>query len=90
MKRSIDGPGAVVLAVAGYFLLCIILRVSVSSSLEIDEAEQAFLSQFLALGYGPQPPFYNWLQYGLAEVIGTSLATMTILKNGLLFLGCLF
>ncbi|GCA48976.1 dolichyl-phosphate-mannose-protein mannosyltransferase [Sinorhizobium sp. KGO-5] len=83
-------PGAVVLAVAGYFLLCIILRVSVSSSLEIDEAEQAFLSQFLALGYGPQPPFYNWLQYGLAEVIGTSLATMTILKNGLLFLCCLF
>ncbi|WP_324763114.1 glycosyltransferase family 39 protein [Sinorhizobium meliloti] len=83
-------PGAVVLAVAGYFLLCIILRVFVSSSLEIDEAEQAFLSQFLALGYGPQPPFYNWLQYGLAEVIGTSLATMTILKNGLLFLCCLF
>ena len=83
-------PGAVVLAVAGYFLLCIILRVSVSNSLEIDEAEQAFLSQFLALGYGPQPPFYNWLQYGLAEVIGTSLATMTILKNGLLFLCCLF
>lgn len=83
-------PGAAVLAVAGYFLLCIILRVSVSSSLEIDEAEQAFLSQFLALGYGPQPPFYNWLQYGLAELIGPSLATMTILKNGLLFLCCLF
>ncbi|MDX1130061.1 phospholipid carrier-dependent glycosyltransferase [Sinorhizobium medicae] len=83
-------PGAVVLAVAGYFLLCITLRISVSSSLEIDEAEQAFLSQFLELGYGPQPPFYNWLQYGLAELFGASVATMTILKNGLLLLCCLF
>jgi 4-amino-4-deoxy-L-arabinose transferase-like glycosyltransferase len=83
-------PGAVVLAVACYFLLCVALRLAVSNSLEIDEAEQAFLSQFLQLGYGPQPPFYNWLQYGLAQVIGPSLATMTILKNGLLFLCCLF
>ena len=91
MLETIDRrPGAVALAVAGYFLLCITLRLSVSNSLEIDEAEQAFLSQFLLLGYGPQPPFYNWLQYGLAQAIGTSLATMTILKNGLLFLCCLF
>lgn len=91
MLETIDRrPGAVALAVAGYFLLCITLRLAVSNSLEIDEAEQAFLSQFLLLGYGPQPPFYNWLQYGLAQAIGTSLATMTILKNGLLFLCCLF
>lgn len=83
-------PNAAFLAVAGYFLLCIILRLAVSTSLEIDESEQAFLSQFLQLGYGPQPPFYNWLQYGLSQVIGASLAAMTILKNGLLFLCCLF
>jgi 4-amino-4-deoxy-L-arabinose transferase-like glycosyltransferase len=83
-------PNAAFLAVAGYFLLCVALRLAVSNSLEIDEAEQAFLSQFLQLGYGPQPPFYNWLQYGLSQAIGTSLATMTILKNGLLFLCCLF
>ncbi len=83
-------PNLAFLALAGYFLLCIVLRLAASPSLEIDEAEQAFLSQFLQLGYGPQPPFYNWLQYGLAQLIGTSLATMTILKNGLLFLCCLF
>ncbi|NRP71190.1 hypothetical protein ILFOPFJJ_02074 [Ensifer psoraleae] len=83
-------PDTVFLAVSGYFLLCVLLRLAVSNSLEIDEAEQAYLSQFLQLGYGPQPPFYNWLQYGLGQLLGTSLATMTILKNGLLFLCCLF
>ncbi len=83
-------PNAAILVLAGYFLLCIVLRMAASNSLEIDEAEQAFLSQFLRLGYGPQPPFYNWLQYGLSQAIGTSLATMTLLKNGLLFLCCLF
>ncbi|WP_331373745.1 ArnT family glycosyltransferase [Sinorhizobium chiapasense] len=83
-------PDTVFLAVSGYFLLCVLLRLAVSNSLEIDEAEQAFLSQFLQLGYGPQPPFYNWLQYGLGQLFGTSLAAMTVLKNGLLFLCCLF
>ncbi|MBP1882874.1 ArnT family glycosyltransferase [Sinorhizobium mexicanum] len=82
-------PDTVFLAVSGYFLLCILLRLAVSNSLEIDEAEQAFLSQFLQLGYGPQPPFYNWLQYGLGHLFGTSLVAMTVLKNGLLFLCCL-
>ncbi|MCA1489746.1 ArnT family glycosyltransferase [Sinorhizobium alkalisoli] len=83
-------PNAVIVALAGYFLLCIALRLAISSSLEIDESEQAFLSQFLQLGYGPQAPFYNWLQYGLSQAMGPSLATMTVLKNGLLFLCCLF
>ncbi|AFL49365.1 4-amino-4-deoxy-L-arabinose transferase-like glycosyltransferase [Sinorhizobium fredii] len=91
MRDIVDRrPNLVFSVLAGYFLLCIMLRLAASPSLEIDEAEQAFLSQFLQLGYGPQPPFYNWLQYGLAQLIGTSLATMTILKNGLLFLCCLF
>ncbi|HXV30706.1 MAG TPA: glycosyltransferase family 39 protein [Sinorhizobium sp.] len=83
-------PNTVLLAVAAYFLLCIVLRLVVSDSLEIDEADQAFQSQVLRLGYGAQPPFYNWLQYGLSQLFGASLATMTILKNGLLFLCCLF
>lgn len=83
-------PNLVIALLAAYFLLCIALRLTVSNSLEIDEAEQAFVSQFLRFGYGPQPPFYNWLQYGLGAVLGPSLATMTLLKNLLLFLCCLF
>ncbi|OCP00823.1 MULTISPECIES: glycosyltransferase family 39 protein [unclassified Ensifer] len=83
-------PNLVIALIAGYFLLCISLRLSASTSLEIDESEQAFVSQFLMLGYGSQPPFYNWLQYGLTSLLGPSLATMTLLKNTLLFLCCLF
>ncbi|MGF6172287.1 ArnT family glycosyltransferase [Ensifer sp. 4252] len=83
-------PNLFIALLAGYFLLCIGLRLAVSNSLEIDEAEQAFVSQFLRLGYGAQPPLYNWLQYGLGSVFGPSLATMTVLKNLLLFLCCLF
>lgn len=83
-------PNLVVTLLAGYFLLCIFMRLALSNALEIDESEQAFLSQFLQLGYGAQPPFYNWLQYGLGMVLGPSLATMTLLKNLLLFLCCVF
>ncbi|MFK3961956.1 ArnT family glycosyltransferase [Ensifer adhaerens] len=83
-------PNLILALIAGYFLLCIALRLSASTSLEIDESEQAYVSQFLMLGYGSQPPFYNWLQYGLTSLFGPSVATMTVLKNGLLFLCCLF
>ncbi len=83
-------PNLVIALIAGYFLLCIALRLSASTSLEIDESEQAFVSQFLMLGYGSQPPFYNWLQYGLTALFGPSVATITVLKNGLLFHCCLF
>ncbi|MCA1441502.1 glycosyltransferase family 39 protein [Ensifer sp. IC4062] len=91
MLEALDRrPNAVFVAVAAYFLLCITLRLAVSNSLEIDEAGVALQSQFLQLGYGRQPPFYNWLQYGLAQSIGTSLATLSVLKNSLLFFSCLF
>lgn len=83
-------PNLVIALIAIYFLLCIGLRIAASTSLEIDESEQAFVSQFLMLGYGAQPPFYNWLQYGLTSLLGPSLATMTLLKNALLFLCCVF
>jgi 4-amino-4-deoxy-L-arabinose transferase-like glycosyltransferase len=79
-----------IFAVAAYFALCVALRVFISPALEVDEGEQAFVSQFLALGYGPQPPFYNWLQYAVFEIFGVSLTALTVLKHLLLFLCCMF
>ncbi|OCJ18131.1 glycosyltransferase [Rhizobium sp. AC44/96] len=76
--------------VGGYFLLCVIVRLLRPDALEIDESTQAFLSQYFLVGYGSQPPFYGWLQHGLAEFFGISVATLSILKNSLLFLCCLF
>ncbi|WEX75218.1 glycosyltransferase family 39 protein [Sinorhizobium numidicum] len=83
-------PDSIYYLVAGYCLLSIVLKILRPDSLEIDESEQAFLSQYLLAGYGTQPPFYNWLQYGVVTLFGISVASLTIVKNGLLFLCLLF
>jgi 4-amino-4-deoxy-L-arabinose transferase-like glycosyltransferase len=70
---------------AAYFVLQVGVRLATSHSLDLDEAEQAFRSQWLAAGYGPQPPFYNWLQYTVFQFAGVSLTALSIVKNLLLF-----
>ncbi|MBB4237417.1 ArnT family glycosyltransferase [Rhizobium esperanzae] len=70
---------------AAYFLFQVGVRLATSHSLDLDEAEQAFRSQWLAAGYGPQPPFYNWLQYTVFQFTGVSLAALSLVKNLLLF-----
>jgi len=74
---------------AAYFALQIGVRLATSHSLDLDEAEQAFRSQWLAAGYGPQPPFYNWLQYAVFQFAGVSLAALSVVKNLLLFISYL-
>ncbi|MGK9339377.1 glycosyltransferase family 39 protein [Sinorhizobium meliloti] len=83
-------PDLLYVLIAGYCLLSIILKILRPDSLEIDESEQALLSQYLLLGYGAQPPFYNWVQYGVVALFGISVASLTIVKNGFLFLFLLF
>ncbi|EJC73593.1 hypothetical protein Rleg10DRAFT_2054 [Rhizobium leguminosarum bv. trifolii WSM2012] len=74
---------------AAYFTLQVGVRLATSHSLDLDEAEQAFRSQWLAAGYGPQPPFYNWLQYAVFQFAGVSLAALSVVKNLLLFIAYL-
>ncbi|WP_162895073.1 ArnT family glycosyltransferase [Rhizobium terrae] len=83
-------PDLVLWLIAAYYVLAVILRVLRSQALESDEAEQLFQSQFLLMGYGRQPPFYNWLQYGVVRLIGPSIFALSLVKNLLLFLTCLF
>lgn len=71
---------------AAYFCVQAAIRISISSSVRIDEAQQFVVAQWLAWGYDAQPPLYNWLQYGVFEIFGTSVASLAILKNLLLFL----
>ncbi|MBW8786161.1 MAG: glycosyltransferase family 39 protein, partial [Rhizobium leguminosarum] len=78
------------LLLAAYFVLNIALRISLPHSLELDEAEQSFFSQYLLAGYGPQPPFYNWMQYAVVSVTGMSIGALIVPKNILLFLSYLF
>ncbi|MDI7861216.1 glycosyltransferase family 39 protein [Rhizobiaceae bacterium n13] len=79
-------PETVLVLLAGYFLLNIVVRLAMPTSLELDEAQQALLSQWLAAGYDPQPPFYNWVQYYVVALLGPSVFALSLLKNALLFL----
>ncbi|EJB03532.1 hypothetical protein Rleg9DRAFT_2367 [Rhizobium leguminosarum bv. trifolii WSM597] len=85
--RTIKTAG---LLLAAYFVLNIVLRIALPHSLELDEAEQSFFSQYLLAGYGPQPPFYNWMQYAVVSVTGMSIGALIVPKNILLFLCYLF
>ncbi|MGG7539320.1 glycosyltransferase family 39 protein [Rhizobium sp. 12,4] len=78
------------LLLAAYFVLNIALRLALPHALELDEAEQSFFSQYLLAGYGPQPPFYNWMQYAVVSLTGLSMGALIIPKNILLFLCYLF
>ncbi len=92
MRRLRDAltlkPERVLWLIAAYYLAAIVLRVLRTEGLQADEAEQIVMSQYLLLGYGRQPPFYNWLQYGVIHLIGPSIFALTLLKNSLLFLCC--
>lgn len=79
-----DG-GTLFLVLALYFSVNAALRLALPASLELDEGQQLFLAQWLAVGYDSQPPFYNWLQYGVVQLVGTNLLSLVLLKNALLF-----
>lgn len=69
-----------VLLVVGYFALQLVLRLLIGPSLELDEAEAFFHARQLSWGYGAQPPFYFWLQWGLFQVLGKGLFALALLK----------
>jgi 4-amino-4-deoxy-L-arabinose transferase-like glycosyltransferase len=67
-------------AVLAYAALQVVLRLLIGPSLELDEAEAFYQSRTLAWGYGPQPPLYFWLQWGLFRVLGPGLLALALLK----------
>ena len=75
---------------ACYFGLHILLRVTVSDSLDYDEAEQAMLGQWLLAGYTEQPPLYTWIQHYLFTLFGENVFSISLLKNSLLYLTYVF
>lgn len=79
-------PNAVIALFGLYYLIQIFVRLAMPPALRIDEAQQVLFAQWLALGYDAQPPLYNWFQQAIFELFGTSLATLAIAKNLVLFL----
>ena len=79
-----------------YFLAHVFIRVMTSPALEMDEAEQVFLTQWFLLGYSPnpphnlQPPLYTWVQLAFFKTFGVGIFALSLLKNLLLFLTFVF
>ncbi|TWT84008.1 Dolichyl-phosphate-mannose-protein mannosyltransferase [Planctomycetes bacterium CA13] len=72
------------IVVCVYFALHICIRTTISGSLDFDESEQVFLSQWTLLGYNSQPPLYTWMQQGLLYLLGDNVFSLALLKNALL------
>ncbi|MFL6671848.1 MAG: glycosyltransferase family 39 protein [Massilia sp.] len=73
------------LALGLYFLAQVAIRVMQDGALALDEAEQVFNAQQLLLGYGSQPPLYEWLQWAVFKLVGINHFGLSVLKNALLF-----
>ncbi|SFA97690.1 4-amino-4-deoxy-L-arabinose transferase [Rhizobium sp. NFR07] len=79
-----------IIVLVAYFVLSAAVRIALPNGLTLDEAEQSFFSQFWLLGYGPQPPFYNWVQNAVDGLAGISLAALTLPKFTMLLLCYVF
>jgi 4-amino-4-deoxy-L-arabinose transferase-like glycosyltransferase len=73
------------LLLAVYFILQIIVRVTLTDSLAMDESEQALAYAHLQLGYGTQPPLYSWLLWLTFSTFGFNVFSFALLKNLILF-----
>lgn len=58
------------------------------AAVELEDAEQAYYSQWLRLGYDDQPPLYTWIQYLFNQILGFNKFSFSFLR-GLLFGGIL-
>ena len=66
------------LAICSFF--AIILISFFKTSLELEDAEQAYYSQWFRLGYGDQPPLYTWLQMLMNKVFGVTRFSLAGLR----------
>ncbi|MEL6916801.1 MAG: glycosyltransferase family 39 protein, partial [Bacteroidota bacterium] len=58
------------------------------AALELEDAEQAYYSQWWRWGYDDQPPLYTWLQIIFNSIFGVSKLSFALLR-GLIFAGTL-
>ncbi|WP_165869342.1 ArnT family glycosyltransferase [Maribacter algicola] len=58
------------------------------AAVELEDAEQAYYSQWLRWGYDDQPPLYTWIQYFFNQVLGFNKLSFSFLR-GIIFGGIL-
>ncbi|MBO1923734.1 glycosyltransferase family 39 protein [Thiomicrorhabdus sp. 6S3-12] len=86
MQNQLDLKAKITLLAFLFFTINQITQYLVSGTADYDQAEQLLASQYLLLGYGPQPPLYSWLIYPVAQVFGPSLFATGAIKVGILTL----
>jgi 4-amino-4-deoxy-L-arabinose transferase-like glycosyltransferase len=72
------------LAICLYFVFQTIYRWLIGGGLGLDESQMILWGRHLAWGYGPQPPLYSWLQWGVFRLVGDPLLALSLVKNALL------
>ena len=75
-------------AIALFFLYCLLYasaRLLISSSLEMDEAEQFLRGASFHFAYEEQAPLYTWIYWLVSLFIGNNLITLTAVKYSIYF-----
>lgn len=71
--------------IVGYFAFQVLWRWVLGGGFGLDEAQMYLWGhEPLALGYGPQPPLYSWLQWGAFRLVPDPLLALSLVKNMLL------
>ncbi|MFK7814377.1 MAG: ArnT family glycosyltransferase [Maribacter sp.] len=86
MKDSIFPKKILLLAVLSS--LAIVGISLMKNAMELEDAEQAYYSQWWRWGYDDQPPLYTWLQLAVNKIFGISKISFSILR-GVIFSGVL-
>jgi len=69
-----------------YFIGHFFLRISYSSSFQIDGAEQVVLAQSIKWNYGNfQPPLFTWIVNGIWRLVPISVESFVLLRYLILF-----
>ncbi len=89
MARQAQGDRFWIALICGWFVLQVIYRMLIGGALGLDEAQAVLEARELAWGYGPQPPLYMWLQWGLFRIVPDPVLALALLKNALLAGTCL-
>lgn len=70
---------------AGIYLLAqLLIRLGAPHGVELDEAEQLLLGQWLQGGYSAQPPLYTWLQILAFRLLQADVGALAVLRTLLL------
>ncbi|MFS8038103.1 ArnT family glycosyltransferase [Xanthobacter sp. AM11] len=79
-------PAGVTLIVGGWMLIHALIAIFFEIAINADDAIESYMVQSLELSYVPRnPPFFDWLLWGLQRVVGTGALSFAVLRYALLF-----